>query len=144
MSPFQLVGHVMTTAELKDFPDSPIVNILSKKKGFRPAANSRKRIQQTIKRTGKSDESGIGLPVQLGTPGGGLPGPLVWISPASLARSPMVNLRRLPTDGHHAKPPNVERSLTMVFPGRQRRRFEASCLTCLSNGGSCPHCLVTV
>ena len=97
---------------------------------------------QSIKRTGKSDESSISLPVQLGTPGGNLPGPLVWISPASLARSPMVNLRTLNLNGHHAKPPNVERALTMVFPARQRRRFESSCLTCLSSGGICPHCLV--
>ena len=45
---------------------------------------------------------------------GNLPGPLVWISPASLARSPMVNLRTLSKNGHHARPPNVERALTMV------------------------------
>ena len=100
---------------------------------------------QSIKRTGKSGDapSSISLPVQLGSPpGGNLPGPLVWISPASLARSPMVNLRTINPNGHHDRPPNVERALTMVFPARQRRRFEASCLACLSSGGLCPHCLV--
>ena len=158
LSPFQLVGHVMSEAELKAFPDSPIVKIKGSKKGPKGPKSSKLDPQnpkglsinrrpkfQSIKRTGKSGESAssnVGLPVQLGSPGGGLPGPLVWISPASLARSPMVNLRRLPKNGHHVKPANVEKTLTMVFPGRQRRRFELSCLTCLSQGGVCPHCLV--
>ena len=159
LSPFQLVGHVMSEAELKAFPDSPIVKIKGSKKGPKGPKSSKLDLDsktgglsinrrpkfQSIKRTGKSGEatsSNVGLPVQLGSPGGGLPGPLVWISPASLARSPMVNLRRLPKNGHHVKPANVEQTLTMVFPGRQRRRFELSCLTCLSQGGVCPHCLV--
>ncbi len=156
VSPFQLVGHVMTDDELKAFPDSPIVNISlssdgsmtsSKKKhdkmGEADAVTSEVgRPRGHSPRTGKSGDGGISLPVQLGPPGGGLPGPLVWISPASLARSPMVNLRRLRPNQVHADPPNVERTLTMVFPGRQRRRFEASCLKCLSEGGICPHCLV--
>ena len=153
VSPFQIVGHVMTDDQLKSFPDSPIVNITRVKtpksldfrrrmKNFGLKRPKMRRPQSSIKRTGKRVDSGISLPVQLNTPGGGLPGPLVWISPASLARSPMVNLRRMPSDGHHVKPANVERTLTMVFPGRQRRRFEKSCLTCLSKGGVCPHCLV--
>lgn len=151
VSPFQIVGHVMSDDELKSFPDSPIVNISNTNsnnarmpKLVESIRKGHKKPEPMTKRTGKSSgaDNGIGLPVQLNTPGGGLPGPLVWISPASLARSPMVNLRRLPTDGHHVRPPNVERSLTMVFPGRQRRRFEKSCLACLSNGGLCPHCLV--
>ena len=155
VSPFQIVGHVMTDDQLKTLPDSPIVNItnaanklpksfnfLQKRPILPPKRQKSQRPQLSIKRTGKRVDSGISLPVQLNTPGGGFPGPLVWISPASLARSPMVNLRRLPTDGHHVKPANVERTLTMLFPGRQRRRFEKSCLTCLSKGGVCPHCLV--
>jgi hypothetical protein len=157
VSPFQIVGHVMTDDQLKTLPDSPIFNItnsnaagklpksfnfLQKRPILPPKRQKSHRPQLSIKRTGKRVDSGISLPVQLNTPGGGFPGPLVWISPASLARSPMVNLRRLPTDGHHVKPANVERTLTMLFPGRQRRRFEKSCLTCLSKGGICPHCLV--
>ena len=157
VSPFQIVGHVMTDDQLKTLPDSPIFNItnsnaagklpksfnfLQKRPILPPKRQKSHRPQLSIKRTGKRVDSGISLPVQLNTPGGGFPGPLVWISPASLARSPMVNLRRLPTDGHHVKPANVERTLTMLFPGRQRRRFEKSCLTCLSKGGVCPHCLV--
>ena len=147
LSPFQLVGHVMSEAELKSFPDSPMFKIKgssAKKSSIMKSINRRPKFQ-SIKRTGKQQSeslNSVGLPVQLGSPGGGLPGPLVWISPASLARSPMVNLRHLPKDGHHAKPANVEKTLTMVFPGRQRRRFELSCLTCLSQGGNCPHCLV--
>ena len=150
LSPFQLVGHVMSDAELKAFPDSPIVKIKGSKKDSKKSSKSSLSINrrpkfQSIKRTGKqqvqSDQQQVGLPVQLGSPGGGLPGPLVWISPASLARSPMVNLRHLPKNGV-TKPANVEKTLTMVFPGRQRRRFELSCLTCLSQGGVCPHCLV--
>jgi hypothetical protein len=161
VSPFQLVGHVMSDAELKSFPDSPIVNIkhqsgarvntqpspMAKGDGVAAArltslGSPRGLAIQSIKRTGKSEENGLSLPVQLGPPGGGLPGPLVWISPASLARSPMVNLRRLTNNDVHSRPPNVERTLTMMFPGRQRRRFEKSCLRCLTNGGRCPHCLV--
>ena len=146
LSPFQLVGHVMSEAELKSFPDSPMFKIKSKSATSKKSSINRRPKFQSIKRTGKqqhqSEQNSVGLPVQLGSPGGGLPGPLVWISPASLARSPMVNLRHLPKDGHHAKPANVEKTLTMVFPGRQRRRFELSCLTCLSQGGNCPHCLV--
>ena len=146
LSPFQLVGHVMSEAELKSFPDSPMFKIKSKSASSKKSSINRRPKFQSIKRTGKqqhqSEQNSVGLPVQLGSPGGGLPGPLVWISPASLARSPMVNLRHLPKDGHHAKPANVEKTLTMVFPGRQRRRFELSCLTCLSQGGNCPHCLV--
>ena len=157
VSPFQIVGHVMTDDQLKTLPDSPIVNItnsnaanklpksfnfLQKRPILPPKRPKSQRPQLSIKRTGKRVDSRISLPVQLNTPGGGFPGPLVWISPSSLARSPMVNLRRLPTDGHHVRPANVERTLTMLFPGRQRRRFEKSCLTCLSKGGVCPHCLV--
>jgi len=175
VSPFQIVGHVMSDEELKSFPDSPIVNISLSKGAKIEQTNSQKKVNilsssraepkalkagpvsasqhrhqpsqpfQSIKRTGKSGDapSSISLPVQLGSPpGGNLPGPLVWISPASLARSPMVNLRTINPNGHHDRPPNVERALTMVFPARQRRRFEASCLACLSSGGLCPHCLV--
>ena len=151
LSPFQLVGHVMSDAELKAFPDSPIVKIKGSPKDSKKSSKgsfsiNRRPKFQSIKRTGKQqlqqgEPPQVGLPVQLGSPGGGLPGPLVWISPASLARSPMVNLRHLPKNGV-SKPANVEKTLTMVFPGRQRRRFELSCLTCLSQGGVCPHCLV--
>ncbi len=169
VSTFQLVGHVMSDDELKSFPDSPIVNISLSSDGqmdthrLTPSSPSHKLIDKSknkqdksgeaataavsqprghIQRAGKSGGSDFSLPVQLSPPGGGLPGPLVWISPASLARSPMVNLRRLRPNQVHASPPNVERTLTMVFPARQRRRFEKSCLKCLSQGGVCPHCLV--
>jgi len=139
VSPFQIVGHVMSEEELRAFPDSPITNIDPTARHRAPKTG----LLSSFKRTGKSGEgSHFGIPLQLSNPGGGLPAPLVWISPASLARSPMVNLSRLPNDGHHVRPANVERALTMVFPGRQRRRFEKSCLTCLSSGGACPHCLV--
>ena len=63
------------------------------------------------------------------------PSPLVWISPSSLARSPMVMLRRLSTDQNEEK---IERSLTMNFPARNSRRFDPLCLACFPNGSNCP------
>ena len=44
----------------------------------------------------------------------GLPAPLVWISPGSLARSPMVSLRHLEADDGGG-PSAPERALTMTF-----------------------------
>ena len=91
----------------------------------------------------------VGLPIQLKPSGRGMPAPLVWISPASLARSPMVSLRKLETPNHNElfKSGNVERALTMTFPGRSTRRFDPQCLECMSikhSDGICPPCFVTL
>merc|ERR1719322_43192 len=76
-------------------------------------------------RSSKGSHS-VGLPIQLRPSGRGLPAPLVWISPASLARSPMVSLRQL----------DEERALTMTFPGRPKNRFSRRCLECMSLMGT--------
>ena len=91
----------------------------------------------------------VGLPIQLRPSGRGMPAPLVWISPASLARSPMVSLRKLESPNHNElfKSGNVERTLTMTFPGRSTGRFNPSCLECMSikqNTGDCPPCFLLV
>jgi len=93
--------------------------------------------------------NGVGLPIQLRPSGRGMPAPLVWISPASLARSPMVSLRMLGSPNHNElfKSGNVERTLTMTFPGRSTGRFNPSCLECMSikqNSGECPPCFLVV
>ena len=69
------------------------------------------------------------------------PSPLVWISPASLARSPMVVLRRLSTNPNEEDDESneiLERTLTMNFPARNTRRFDPLCLACFPEGQNCP------
>ena len=91
----------------------------------------------------------VGLPIQLRPSARGMPAPLVWISPASLARSPMVSLRKLETPTHNElfRSGNVERALTMTFPGRSTGRFNPTCLECMSlkhNSDECPPCFLSV
>ncbi len=134
----------MTSEQLRSFPNSPVVRIKtagSSRRLFdsiRPAATPRKLDAAIAVTRPKEDQDDLRLPVQLRSPGRGLPAPLVWVSPASLARSPMVSLRRLDDNGIE-----LERSLTMSFPARRRnmvkgsKKFEVTsgCLECLMRGG---------
>ena len=166
--PVQLVGHVVTENELSNFPDSPIIKIHRMPKsqgGFDGKVNTalhpfaKPSLQHHLPESPHGWARGfkesprpsdqLGLPVQLKPRAEGLPAPLVWISPASLARSPMVNLRqlKLPSGTHSValKSGNLQRALTMTFPGLSEHRFEKSCLECLSIKGSsseCPACLL--
>lgn len=111
---------------------SPAAEFVTKKSQFgSPARLQGGRSTKELPRSGRV----IGLPVQLKTPGRGLPAPLVWISPGSLARSPMVSLRHLEADDGGG-PSAPERALTMTFPGRPRNRFSRNCLECMSLMGT--------
>jgi hypothetical protein len=138
----------MTPNDLRAFPDSPIVTIQSQSDaristtkqspfdGFfgrigtasAPAEAPRGGGFEGRARSTDLDDAdvAVGLPVQLPSPGRGLPPPLVWVSPASLARSPMVRLRRLDNDIR------VEHALTMNFPAKTGHRFtDSKCARCL-------------
>jgi len=159
----QLVGHVMSPNDLSNLPDSPIFNIKKTGQSGLGGSGSDGKVktkpspfQQDVtsiesgtevaeeeeETTGTGRSSGeetrsprvIGLPFQLKSVGRGMPAPLVWISPASLARSPMVSLRQLENTN------SVERTLTMTFPGRPKNRFTQTCLECISIMGSRSQC----
>ena len=151
----QLVGHVMSPNDLSNIPDSPIFNInkaaaiSNGKVRTGPAAAGRSPAAglgagSPRQQGGRSASAPaapaelprsprvIGLPFQLShltaaDKARSLPAPLVWISPASLARSPMVSLRHLD---------DSERALTMTFPGRPKNRFSRRCLECMSLRGT--------
>ena len=151
----QLVGHVMSPHDLSNIPDSPIFNInkgaatISNGKvrtgpaAGRPptaglgAGSPRQQGGRSASAPAAPAELPrsprvIGLPFQLShltaaDKARSLPAPLVWISPASLARSPMVSLRHLD---------DSERALTMTFPGRPKNRFSRRCLECMSLRGT--------
>ncbi len=175
VSPVQFVGQVMTPRQLKSLPHSPIVRIAktkSKKERNRSGGGGRIRTiplpeveedeeEEDEPTAGLSVAKGrsnslskeeedvqIGLPVQLRSPGRGLPPPLVWISPASLARSPMVSLRRMRNELSSADDDlPLERALTMSFPARRRKIFQPECVRCLAERkrfSKCPECAARV
>eukprot|EP00096_Caligus_rogercresseyi_P015481 TRINITY_DN7912_c0_g1_i1.p1 TRINITY_DN7912_c0_g1~~TRINITY_DN7912_c0_g1_i1.p1 ORF type:complete len:389 (-),score=79.45 TRINITY_DN7912_c0_g1_i1:11-1177(-) len=111
LNPFQIVGHVMSSKELTSFPDSPMVNISVQSDahmGPAPQPNAR-AVKAEPGLVPGSEE--LGLPLQLKKVSDNRSPPLIWISPASLARSPMVSLRRL---WDRSFP--IRRTLTMSFP----------------------------
>jgi hypothetical protein len=73
----------------------------------------------------------VGIPVQLRS------SPLFWISPGSLARSPMVSLRKL----RGRKDDNdLRKTLTMSFVKDRKRLLEPACLECLAEKRSVHKC----
>jgi len=162
LSPVQFVGQVLSQRQLKSLPDSPVVRIRTGKRisgGFQVAPAPRppsltqtpSAAESRARSNDDEEESGLRLPVQLRSPGEGLPSPLIWISPASLARSPMVSLRRLRQEvPDEANEVPLERALTMAFPAERRSVFRADCIRCLTDRANgehdrgCPQCLAAI
>uniref|UniRef100_A0A0K2V507 Cuticular protein analogous to peritrophins 1J [Tribolium castaneum] n=1 Tax=Lepeophtheirus salmonis TaxID=72036 RepID=A0A0K2V507_LEPSM len=120
VNPFQIVGHVMSSKELISFPDSPMVNISVTSDAHLGGGDP---LPSVVGNGRASDEephlvgkNALGLPLQLKKVSQNRSPPLIWVSPASLARSPMVSLRRL-----WDRDFPIRRTLTMSFPDTKRR-----------------------